>query len=174
MAGARIAIRQHGSIDSLQCLMLTLQVIASPNFLRFFNTTQTSAIIGAINSTFSGGGRSCRAPLRYAKRPRRSSVLVINSCDRFPTRRFDHGPLRPQVHHSDGGLDLSDRCNTAGGRTEPSHDLGRPHPGGLGRGTPVHVGAGLPGRVCPPTISRVDCRNGAADDWRWVYREHVC
>lgn len=31
-------------------------VIDSPNFLRYFNTTQTSAIIGAINSTYSGGG----------------------------------------------------------------------------------------------------------------------
>ena len=31
-------------------------VIQSPNFLQYFNTTQTSAIIGAINSTFSGGG----------------------------------------------------------------------------------------------------------------------
>lgn len=31
-------------------------VIASPNFLRYFNTTPTSAIIGAINSTYSGGG----------------------------------------------------------------------------------------------------------------------
>ncbi|PWY90202.1 general substrate transporter [Aspergillus heteromorphus CBS 117.55] len=30
-------------------------VIESPNFLKFFNTTQTSVIIGAINSTFSGG-----------------------------------------------------------------------------------------------------------------------
>ncbi|OQD77735.1 hypothetical protein PENDEC_c002G03336 [Penicillium decumbens] len=30
-------------------------VIASPNFLRYFNTSQTSAIIGAINSTYSGG-----------------------------------------------------------------------------------------------------------------------
>ncbi|RAK71877.1 sugar porter family MFS transporter [Aspergillus fijiensis CBS 313.89] len=30
-------------------------VIESKNFLNFFNTTQTSAIIGAINSTFSGG-----------------------------------------------------------------------------------------------------------------------
>ncbi|KAF2433618.1 putative MFS sugar transporter [Tothia fuscella] len=30
-------------------------VIASPNFLAFFNTTKTSPIIGAINSTFSGG-----------------------------------------------------------------------------------------------------------------------
>ncbi|KAJ5577564.1 uncharacterized protein N7459_006528 [Penicillium hispanicum] len=30
-------------------------VIDSPNFLKYFNTTQTSAIIGAINSTFSGG-----------------------------------------------------------------------------------------------------------------------
>lgn len=35
-------------------------VIASPNFLRYFNTTQTSSIIGAINSTFSGGGMSIR------------------------------------------------------------------------------------------------------------------
>lgn len=33
-------------------------VIESKNFLGFFNTTQTSAIIGAINSTFSGGGMS--------------------------------------------------------------------------------------------------------------------
>lgn len=33
-------------------------VIESKNFLAFFNTTQTSSIIGAINSTFSGGGRS--------------------------------------------------------------------------------------------------------------------
>lgn len=32
-------------------------VIESPNFLAYFQTTQTSAIIGAINSTFSGGGR---------------------------------------------------------------------------------------------------------------------
>ncbi|GAA88941.1 MFS sugar transporter [Aspergillus luchuensis] len=30
-------------------------VIESKNFLAFFNTTQTSSIIGAINSTFSGG-----------------------------------------------------------------------------------------------------------------------
>ncbi|KAJ5519304.1 Major facilitator superfamily domain general substrate transporter [Penicillium expansum] len=30
-------------------------VIASPNFLNFFNTTKASTIIGAINSTFSGG-----------------------------------------------------------------------------------------------------------------------
>ncbi|KAF9893027.1 hypothetical protein FE257_012438 [Aspergillus nanangensis] len=30
-------------------------VIASPNFLAYFNTTPTSSIIGAINSTFSGG-----------------------------------------------------------------------------------------------------------------------
>ncbi|BCS21906.1 sugar porter family MFS transporter [Aspergillus puulaauensis] len=30
-------------------------VIASPHFLNFFNTTKTSSIIGAINSTFSGG-----------------------------------------------------------------------------------------------------------------------
>ncbi|KAL2837551.1 general substrate transporter, partial [Aspergillus pseudoustus] len=30
-------------------------VIASPNFLNYFNTTKTSDIIGAINSTFSGG-----------------------------------------------------------------------------------------------------------------------
>jgi hypothetical protein len=31
-------------------------VIDSPNFLEYFNTTQTSSIVGAINSTFSGGG----------------------------------------------------------------------------------------------------------------------
>jgi len=30
-------------------------VIRSPNFLGFFNTVPTSPIIGAINSTFSGG-----------------------------------------------------------------------------------------------------------------------
>lgn len=30
-------------------------VIASPNFLAYFNTVPTSPIIGAINSTFSGG-----------------------------------------------------------------------------------------------------------------------
>jgi len=30
-------------------------VIGSKNFLRYFNTTNTSAIVGAINSTFSGG-----------------------------------------------------------------------------------------------------------------------
>lgn len=33
-------------------------VIASANFLEYFRTTQTSAIIGAINSTFSGGGKT--------------------------------------------------------------------------------------------------------------------
>lgn len=31
-------------------------VIDSANFLEYFHTTQTSAIIGAINSTYSGGG----------------------------------------------------------------------------------------------------------------------
>lgn len=30
-------------------------VIGSPNFLAYFNTTDTSSIIGAINSTFNGG-----------------------------------------------------------------------------------------------------------------------
>jgi hypothetical protein len=30
-------------------------VIQSPHFLAFFNTTPESSIIGAINSTFSGG-----------------------------------------------------------------------------------------------------------------------
>lgn len=30
-------------------------VIASPNFLNFFDTSATSSIIGAINSTFNGG-----------------------------------------------------------------------------------------------------------------------
>ena len=30
-------------------------VIASPNFLEFFETNKTSPIIGAINSTFNGG-----------------------------------------------------------------------------------------------------------------------
>ena len=30
-------------------------VIGSPNFLAYFNTTNTSSIIGAINSTFNGG-----------------------------------------------------------------------------------------------------------------------
>jgi MFS family permease len=30
-------------------------VIGSPNFLTYFNTTDTSSIIGAINSTFNGG-----------------------------------------------------------------------------------------------------------------------
>lgn len=30
-------------------------VIASEHFLNFFNTTKTSSIIGAINSTFNGG-----------------------------------------------------------------------------------------------------------------------
>ena len=30
-------------------------VIASPNFLAFFDTTNTSPIIGAINATFNGG-----------------------------------------------------------------------------------------------------------------------
>lgn len=30
-------------------------VIQSPNFLSFFNTSPETAIIGAINSTFSGG-----------------------------------------------------------------------------------------------------------------------
>jgi hypothetical protein len=31
-------------------------VIQSPNLLQYFNPTQASAIIGAINSTYSGGG----------------------------------------------------------------------------------------------------------------------
>ena len=30
-------------------------VIGSPHFLNYFNTTKTSSIIGAINSTFNGG-----------------------------------------------------------------------------------------------------------------------
>lgn len=37
-------------------LMNENAVIASDNFLNYFNTEPTSAIIGAINSTFSGGG----------------------------------------------------------------------------------------------------------------------
>lgn len=36
-------------------------VIASPYFLQYFQTTQMSAIVGAINSTFSGGGKSAAA-----------------------------------------------------------------------------------------------------------------
>lgn len=32
-------------------------VIDSSNFLGYFHTTQTSVIIGAINSIYSGGGR---------------------------------------------------------------------------------------------------------------------
>lgn len=31
-------------------------VIASPNFLNYFDTDPDSSIIGAMNSTFSGGG----------------------------------------------------------------------------------------------------------------------
>jgi MFS family permease len=30
-------------------------VIASEHFLKFFDTTKTSSIVGAINSTFNGG-----------------------------------------------------------------------------------------------------------------------
>ena len=42
-------------------------VIDSKNFLRFFNTTKTSNIIGAINSTFSGGGMLfCCFPARQS------------------------------------------------------------------------------------------------------------
>jgi hypothetical protein len=59
-------------------------VIASPNFLNFFNTTQTSSIIGAINSTFSGGGRlnSFTASEYYSD--------LQNSCYRGPHCRFDN------------------------------------------------------------------------------------
>lgn len=37
-------------------------VIASKNFLEYFDTTPTSAIVGAINSTFSGGGEFYSSP----------------------------------------------------------------------------------------------------------------
>lgn len=44
-------------------------VIDSKNFLNFFNTTKTSNIIGAINSTFSGGGTLfCCPPSRALHR----------------------------------------------------------------------------------------------------------
>ncbi|KAL1960437.1 hypothetical protein VTO42DRAFT_7736 [Malbranchea cinnamomea] len=38
-----------------RCYPTLTNVIASPNFLHFFDTVPTSPIIGAINSTFNGG-----------------------------------------------------------------------------------------------------------------------
>lgn len=40
-------------------------VIASPNFLEYFHTSPTSATVGAINSTFSGGGKHAQHPPHF-------------------------------------------------------------------------------------------------------------
>ncbi|CRG88669.1 Quinate permease [Talaromyces islandicus] len=53
-------------------------VIASPNFLNYFNTTQESDIIGAINSTFSGGAAigALTAGLTIDRFGRRSTIQL--------------------------------------------------------------------------------------------------
>lgn len=53
-------------------------VIESPNFLQYFNTTQTSAIIGAINSTFAGGGKSSsKTPLSVMRKAFSPSLIAL-------------------------------------------------------------------------------------------------
>jgi MFS family permease len=54
-------------------------VIASPNFLAFFNTTKTSAIIGAINSTFNGGGMSSLSYCNSASPLTETAIAAIGA-----------------------------------------------------------------------------------------------
>lgn len=53
-------------------------VIASKHFLEFFDTTKTSSIIGAINSTFNGGAvfGSLFGGVIMDKYGRRGTILV--------------------------------------------------------------------------------------------------
>jgi len=53
-------------------------VIASKNFLAFFNTNKGSAIIGAINSTFSGGAvfGALMGGLTMDKFGRRKTIMI--------------------------------------------------------------------------------------------------
>lgn len=138
-------------------------VIESPNFLAYFQTTQTSAIIGAINSTFSGGGRWSLSLTIM------SSLTVNNSRDRGLAGRLDHGPLWPQNDHPDGCLHLPRGRNPAGSGTESLNDPDRSNPGRVGCRAHVHVRTGLPSRTCAPKIPRHDRRIGTADDWDWIY-----
>lgn len=69
-------------------------VIASENFLRYFNTTKTSAIIGAINSTFSGGGG-----LRLFLDMGFSNSYSLHRCT---PRRVDDGSIWPKAHNPTG------------------------------------------------------------------------
>lgn len=54
-------------------------VIASPNFLAFFNTNKTSAIIGAINSTFNGGGMSSPSYCNSASSLTETAIAAIGA-----------------------------------------------------------------------------------------------
>jgi hypothetical protein len=98
-------------------------VIGSNNFLKYFNTTNTSAIIGAINSTFNGGAvfgslmggftmdvsavylqyvKGCEAPLisffdsRFFGQPLLfdgPTILILRSCSASEGRRLFRSEL---------------------------------------------------------------------------------
>lgn len=84
------AVSEISSISNIIC-----KVIDSPNFLNFFQTNKDSAIIGAINSTFSGGAVFGSLMVRYAETNHIESQTTDSICssqggftmDRFGRKR---------------------------------------------------------------------------------------
>ena len=145
-------------------------VIESKNFLTFFNTTQTSSIIGAINSTFSGGGRTSFAALAL-RLPRTN---MMDSLHWLPPRGPNDGSLRTKVHDPDGGFHMHDRRDSPVISEKPGHDSCWSYLGRLGRRSHVHVRPSISSRGRPSTFPRVHNRSVPADDRSWVYYQHVC
>ena len=117
-------------------------VIESKNFLAYFNTDQTSAIIGAINSTFSGGG-GCDV-LRKLNSGGQELTQSGSGNWRSAGRPHD-GSIWPQIYNSDGCLHLFDRGDPSSLSTEPGHDPCGSHSGWLGGWSLEHGGANHPG-----------------------------
>ena len=63
--------------SNLTCLT-SIPVIDSPNFQQFFDTDKTSPIIGAINSTFSGGAVFGSLMVRLEAQAYRSNAIDIS------------------------------------------------------------------------------------------------
>ena len=117
-------------------------VIASHNFLNFFNTTKTSAIIGVINSTFSGGA-------------------VFGAL--FGGVIMDgHGRKRTITV---GGVICTVGAIVQAARLSSIHDPPRPHSDWLLCRCVVHERACMPVQVCTSEGARLDCRSCPADDW---------
>lgn len=98
---------------------------------------------------------------------------VICSRHWCPPRGSHHGPFWSAAHHPVGCDDQLGRCNTSVHSSQPADDLGRAHYRWLGSWSVEYVCSGLPGGDRPPSLSRNGGRSGSADDWHWVYRQHV-